>query len=230
MNWMTIIWNNQMIKIGYPTFVDRIKKHFSYLESEYDFKSTFEGNSNVRPRTDGVVKYASKTTLIIIDSEAGQAAVRFVRIQDNERYYLDPVSIHEYLSTSEKEKQLLFSRDMKDQDTANAIFRKTFLLSSSDWKSSEDDIQQDLDRRLNNYAYWLRQNADLCLLGNFSRWPELYEYKINRLMADELRRGGKEVVKAVVKDENGTLKTIERPIFQREKDHLLKLRKEVLGS
>jgi len=139
------------------------------------------------------------------------------------------VSIHEYLSTSEKEKQFLLSRDMKDQDTANAIFRKTFLLSSPDWKSSRDDIQQDLDSRLKNYANWLKENADLCLSGNFSRWPELYEYKINRLMADELRRGGKEVVKAVVKDENGTLKTIERPIFQREKDHLLKLRQEVLG-
>jgi len=219
-----------MFEMGYLTFVDKVKKHFGYLESEYGFKITFEGNSDVRPQTDGAVKYASNTTLILIDSETGQAAVRFVRVQDNERYYLDPVSIHEYLSISEKEKQILLSRDMKDQDTANAIFRKTFLLSTPDWKSSRDDIQRDLESRLKNYANWLKENADLCLLGNFSRWPELYEYKINRLMADELRRGGKEVVRAVVRDENGTLKTIERPIFQRERDHLLKLRKEVLGT
>jgi hypothetical protein len=212
------------------TFVERVKHHFGYLEFEYGFKIIFASNSEVRPQLDGMVKYVSNTTLILIDSEVGQAAVRFVRIQDDERYYLDPVSIHEYLNTSEEEKQILLSRDIKDKDAANAIFSKTFLLSSPDWKSSSGDIYRDLERRLKNYANWLKENADLCLLGNFSRWPEFYEYKINRLMADELRRGGKEVVLAVVKDENGILKTIERPIFQRERDHLLRLRKEVLGK
>jgi len=212
------------------TFVDKVKKHFCYLESEYGFKIIFISNSAVRPQTDGIVKYASNTTLILIDSEAGQAAVRFVRIQDDERYYLDPVSIHEYLNTSKQEKRILLSRDVKNRDAANAIFSKTFLLSSPNWKISREDIYRDLERQLKNYANWLKENADLCLLGNFSRWPEFYEYKINRLMADELRRGGKEVVLAVVKGENGALKTIERPIFQREMDHLSRLRKEVLGE
>jgi len=212
------------------TFIDTVKKEFGYLETEYDFKVTHASNSDVRPQTDGVVKYASDTTLILIDSETGQAAVRFVRIQEDERYYLDPVSIHEYLHTSEEEKRILLSRDRKDQDAANIIFSKTFLLSSPDWRRRREDVSGDLARQLINYANWLKENADLCLLGNFSRWPEFYEFKINRLMADELRRGAKEVVLAVVKDENGALKTIERPIFQRERDHLTRLRKEVLGE
>jgi len=212
------------------TFVERVKKYFGYLESEYGFKVILAINSDVKPQTDGVVKYASDTTLILIDSETGQAAVRFVRIQDDERYYLDPVSIHEYLNSSEEEKRFLLSRDMKDRDAANAIFSKTFLLSSTEWKSSREDVYRDLERLLKNYGNWLKENADFCLLGNFSRWPEFYEYKINRLMADELRAGGKEVVLAVVKDEYGALKTIERPIFQRERDHLARLRNEVLGK
>jgi len=49
-------------------FIDIVKKHFGYLESEYNFKVILATSSDVRPRTDGVVKYASKTTLIIIDS------------------------------------------------------------------------------------------------------------------------------------------------------------------
>jgi len=212
------------------TLLDKVKKDFGYLDSDYGFRVILEGNSDVRPQTDGVVKYASNTTLILVDSETGQAAVRFVRIQDDERYYLDPVSIHEYLSTSEEEKRILLSRDITNQDGANTIFNKTFLLSSPDWKSSREDIYTDLERQLKNYANWLKENAEICPLGNFSQWPEFYEHKINRLMADELRRGGKEVVLAVVKDENGTLKSIERPIFQRERDHLSKLRKEVLGN
>src|SRR3989304_4951965 len=212
------------------TFIDTVKKEFGYLETKNDFKVTHSSNSDVRPQIDGVVKYASDTTLILIDSETGQAAVRFVRIQDDERYYLDPVSIHEYLNSSEEEKRFLLSRDMKDRDAANAIFSKTFLLSSTEWKSSREDVYRDLERLLKNYGNWLKENADFCLLGNFSRWPEFYEYKINRLMADELRAGGKEVVLAVVKDGYGALTTIERPIFQRERDHLTRLRKEVLGE
>lgn len=212
------------------TFVVKVKKYFGYLEAEYDFRVILERNSDIRPKTDGMVKYASKTTLLLIDSETGQAAVKFVRVQDDERYYLDPVSIHEYLKTSEQEKQILLSRDIKDIDAVKGIFNKTFLLSSPDWKSSGEDIYTDLERQLKNYAEWVKENAELCLLGNFSQWPKFYEYKINRLMADELRGGGKEVVLAVVKDENGTLKSIERPIFQREREHLSKLRKEVFGN
>jgi hypothetical protein len=212
------------------TFTDKVKKHFGYLETEYEFRVIREGNSDIRPKTDGVVKYESNNTLILIDSETGQVAVRFVRAQDDERYYLDPVSIHEYLKTNEEEKQILLSRDIKDIDAAKDIFRNAFLLSSPGWKSSGKDIYTDLENQLKNYANWLKENAELCLLGNFSQWPEFYEYKINRLIAEELRRGGKEVVLAVVKDENGIFKSIERPIFQRERDHLSKLKKEVLGN
>ena len=211
-------------------FVDIVKRCFGYLESEYDFKVIYASNSEVRPRTDGAVKYASNTTLILIDSETGQAAVRFCRIQDNEGYYLDPVAIHEYMNTSDEEKTILLSKDIKDKDTANAIFRKTFLLESNGWESNDNDVIHDLEKRLKNYSHWLKNNADLCLLGDFSRWPVFYEYKINRLMADELRRGGKETVRAIVKDENGKFKQIERPIFQRERDHLSRLRKEISGN
>ena len=64
----------------------------------------------------------------------------------------------------------------------------------------------------------------------FSKWPDIYEYTINRMIAEEIRRGGKEIVKALIKDENGKYKMIERPIFQREKDHLARLQKEIIGK
>jgi hypothetical protein len=83
---------------------------------------------------------------------------------------------------------------------------------------------------LSSYAAWLNNNRDICLLDNFSRWPEFYEYKIDRLMANDIRNGRKETVLAIVKDENGAPKTIKRPIFQRERDHLEKMRKEILGQ
>lgn len=212
------------------TFTEKVRRHFGYLESEYGFNIDFAENSPTRHRTDGVVKYRSDTTLILIDSDTGQAAIRFVRVQDNESFYIDPVSIHEYLNTSEQEKQSLLSKNIEDQQAADAIFRKTFLLSSQMWKPSGKDTLEDLEQRLRNYAIWLKENADLCLSGDLSKWIEFYEYKIGRQMADELRRGGKGFVTAIVKDENGKFKKIERPIFQRERDYLEKLKQEYRNS
>lgn len=212
------------------TFIDRVTNQFGYLETDYSFHMKHAKNSDIRPQTDGIVKYVSDSTAIIIDSETAQVSVRFTRIQDDENHYLDPVSIYEYLHTSEKEKKILLSRSTKDKDTANKIFRKIFLLSSPAWKNTSGDVHNNLDRRLKNYANWLRENATLCLTGDFSRWPEFYEYKINRLVANELQGGGNDVVFAVVKDEAGKLKTIERPIFQREQDFLLRLKKEILEN
>ncbi len=208
-------------------FTNRVEKIFVFLETEYDFRIVFESNSEVRPQTDGIVEYASDRTAVVIDSETGSASVWFYRAKDGKEYYLDPVSIHEFLSTSDTEKQVLLSKNPNDQPEASTIFNRNFLLNQPKWKYAGNSVQEKLDLRLVNYANWLKEHENLCLLGDFSRWPGLYEYKINRLMADELRRGGKEHVKAVIRDENGNLKMIERPIFQREKDHVEKLRKEL---
>lgn len=102
------------------TFVDRVKKYFDYLESEYGFKITLENNSEVRPLTDGVVEYTSDTTVVVIDSETGYAAVWFCRIKDGKRFDLDPVTIYEYLTTNDKKKKLLLSANPKDHSAATA--------------------------------------------------------------------------------------------------------------
>ena len=110
-------------------FVDKVKQYFSFLEKSYGYKMIIANNSALRPDTDGIVKYTSNSTQILIDSEMGQASVRFTRIHDDEKFYLDPVSIHEYLNTSQEEKQILLSKDVKDKEIANKIFNKTYLLT-----------------------------------------------------------------------------------------------------
>ena len=211
------------------TFVDRVKKHFSYLESEYGFKVTVEGNSDIRPQTDGAVEYTSDTTVIVIDSETGYAAVWFYRIKDGRKYDLDPVAIHEYLNTSDKEKELLLSTNPKDHSTASALFNQKFLLNQPGWKSESDTTQDKLEIRLVNYANWLKTHANLCLIGDFSRWPEFYEYKIHRARADHLRRGKDELAYASVKDSDGNYKLIKQSAFKDDLEHIEKLKKEFLG-
>jgi len=215
--------------MGNLIFVSRVKKHFSYLESEYGFKVTVEGNSDIRPQTDGAVEYTSDTTVIVIDSETGYAAVWFYRIKDGRKYDLDPVAIHEYLNTSDKEKELLLSTNPKDHSTASALFNQKFLLNQPGWKSESDTTQDKLEIRLVNYANWLKTHANLCLIGDFSRWPEFYEYKIHRARADHLRRGKDELAYASVKDSDGNYKLIKQSAFKDDLEHIEKLKKEFLG-
>lgn len=207
------------------TFVDRVKKHFNYLESEFGFKIILSNNSEVRSQTDGMVKYQSDTTFISIDSETGYATVRFARVVDGEKYYLTPVDIHEYLNTNEKEKEILLSTNPKDQPTASALFNEKFLLNQPGWKNNQGTIH-DLEKELGNFSNWLKEHANLCLKGDFSQWPRFYEYKIHRARADHLRRGKDELGHARVKDTDGNWKSIKQSIFKDKLEHVEKLKKE----
>src|SRR5436190_23210688 len=111
------------------TFIDKVKKYFSYLEFQYGFKISRENNSEIHPQTDGMVEYTSDTTVVVIDSEMGSAAVWFYRINDSKKYYLTPVDIYEYLNTNAKEKELLLSTNPKDKLAASALFNQKFLLN-----------------------------------------------------------------------------------------------------
>ena len=211
------------------TLTNTIKNHFDYIESEYGFKISLERNSEVRPQTDGVVEYISNTTVIIIDSETGYAAVRFYRIKDGKKYYLTPVDIHEYLNTTDKEKEILLSTTSDDEAAASSLFNQKFLLNQPRWKSDSGTTQDKLEIRLANYANWLKANANLCLKGDFSRWAKFYEYKVHRAQADHLRRGKDELVYARVKDADGNYKLIKQSAFKDELEHIEKLKKEFPG-
>jgi hypothetical protein len=208
------------------TFVNKVKKHFSFLESEYGFNLTFESNSEVRPQTDGVVEYTSNTVVVVIDSEIGSAAVWFYRIKDGKKYELDPVAIHEYLNTSDKEKEILLSTNPKDDSDASTLFNQIFLLNQPAWKALDGTTQDKLEKRLANYASWMKTHANLCLVGDFSQWSKFYGYKIHRARADHLRLGKDDVAYARMKDADGNWKLIKQSIFKDKLEHVEKLKKE----
>jgi len=210
------------------SFVDRVRKNFAFLESEYGFKVTNASNGNIRAHTDGVVEYTSDNTVVVIDSETGSAAVWFYRIQDSRKYDLDPVAIHEYLNTNIKEKEILLSTDPKDYTVASALFNQKFLPNQPEWKLENGTTEDKLERRLTNYAHWLMTHANLCLQGDFSQWPLFYEYKIQRARADHLRRGKDELGYARVKDSEGNWKLVKQSIFKDKLEHAEKLKKEFL--
>jgi len=207
-------------------FADRVKKYFQWLDSEYGFKISLERNSEIHPQTDGVVEYTSSTTRVVIDSETGYAAVWYYRILDGKRHELDPIIMHEYLNTDIKEKELLLSINPKDQTEATALFNRKFLLNQLEWISDMDETLDKLELRLSNYAKWIKEHATLCIIGDFSQWPKIYEYKILRARADHLRRGKDELGYARVKSNDGNWKLIKQSIFKDELEYIEKIKKE----
>ena len=208
------------------TFTEKVKRSFHYLESEFAFKIAFSRNSEIRPQTDGIVKYESDTILVLIDSETGYATVRIARAVDGEKYYLTPVDIHEYLNTSNKEKEILRSTNPDDQSAASALFNEKSLLNQPNWKGSRG-TEKDVEKELRNFSNWLRVHADLCLSGDFSKWPQLFEHKIQRARADYLRRGKDELGYARVKDTEGNWKLVKQSIFKDDLDYIERLKKEI---
>jgi hypothetical protein len=204
-------------------FVNRARTYFEFLESEYKFNILAMNNSEIRPETDGMVKYQSSTTIILIDSETGYVTIRFARVIDGEKYYITPIDIHEYLNTTEEEKKLLLSTNPSNQTAASALFNKKFLLNQSDWKDSRGSVE-DLEKGLLNFSNWVRKNAKLCLEDNFLNWLMFYEYKIQRARADHLRRGKDELGYARVQDANGKWGLIKQSIFKDKLEYIDRLK------
>lgn len=208
------------------TFVNRVKMHFGFLESEYNFSILAMNNSETRPQTDGMVKYQSNTTIILIDSETGYVTIRFARVIDGEKYYITPVDIHEYLNTNEEEKKLLLSISPSDQTAALALFNQKFLLNQSAWKGSRGSVE-DLEKGLLNFSNWVRENAKNCLQDNPSSWLMFYEYKIHRARADHLRRGKDELGYARVQDADGKWGLIKQSIFKDKLEYIDRLKSAI---
>jgi hypothetical protein len=209
------------------SFSNRVKKYFDFLVSEYGFKVTLEKNSDIQPQTDGAVEYISAHTGILIDSETGYATVRLYRIKDGKKYYLTPIDIYEYLNTNEGEKKLLLSTNPAEKSAASALFNEKFLLNQPGWKGSHGSVD-DLDKELQNFSHWLKAHASICIEDNFSRWSELYEYKIQRARADLLRRGKDDQVYTRVRDDTGNFKLVKQSAFKDELEYIEKLKKEFL--
>lgn len=207
------------------SFSDRVKKHFQYLE-EYGFKLSREDDSEVRPQTDGIVEYSSPTTVVVIDSEMGSPSLWFYRVKDGRKYYLDPVAIHEYITTNNDEKELLLSTNPQDRRAASVLSNQKFLLSQSDWKFNKNTNEDKLEAHLVNYASWLKTHSNLCLTGDFSLWPQFYEYKIQRARSEQSRRGKDDLVYTRVKDSDGNYKLIKQSAFKDDLEYIEKLKKE----
>jgi hypothetical protein len=210
------------------TFVERTKKHFLFLIEEYGFTLSHEKVADRDPEMEGIVKYDSQTTFVVIHGGMGGVGVGFGRIKDSkgEKNFLAPSLtagiVYEYKAFSAKERAIVLSFDPKDDAKASKLID----LKRLSWRGRLDDVMGELERQLAEEARWLRKYANPFLRGDFSQWLEIYQYMVARQRAEYARRhGGKENVGLIMKrGEDGAMRKLgEKTLWQ---DYLEELRKE----
>lgn len=201
------------------TFFSMVMKHSQCLIEDYGFVVKKVEETERAPEIEGRIEFESLTTFVIISGEQWAVGTSVGRIKDDrQRYFLNPAEIHEYLSLTESDKNLLLSLDPKDNRKARIVSNQIRLLHN---KRDLTSIIEDIDNQLGDYSKWLRQYAEPFLRGDFSQWLSVYEYKTARNRAAYIRSGKEEFVRVV-----GRSKDEKESIFQNSFDYLESLREE----
>jgi hypothetical protein len=200
-------------------FFSMVMNHFQYLVADYGFSVKKVEKSELAPEIEGRIELENLTTFVTISSEQWAAGASVGRVRDDKyRFFLDPRTIHEYLSLTEADKRLVYSFDPEDRRKVKTLIHQVSLFHS---KKDFHSIVEDIESQLADYSKWLRQYAEPFLRGDFSRWLEIYEYRVYRHRAEHIRSGKEEFVRTV-----GQNKDKRVSIFQGSLDYLEKLREE----
>lgn len=207
------------------TFFSIVMKYFQYLSTDYDFKIKKLEESERHPDNEGRVEFESPTTFVTVSSEQWTVSAHVGRVKDNKYYYfLDPRTIYEYFALTEYDKQLVCSQNPEDDREARILLNRIALLHK---KNDSSNHISSIEKQLDDYSNWLRQYAEPFLRGDFSRWLEIYEYRIARQLAEHIRSGkDKYVLQFVRLDENGKPVHAKKRVFQASFEYLENLRKE----
>lgn len=196
-----------------------VMNHFEYLITDYDFFLKKMETSERAPETEGLIEFETSKTFVTVSAEQWAAGACVGRVKDDKhRFFLDPSTIHEYVTLAESDKKLVCSLDPRDDRKARALIHQIRL---SHKKNDNSSLLEEIDSQIANYALWLRRYATPFLQGDFSQWLDIYEYKVARNRAAHIRSGKKEFVRVA-----GMRPDEKESIFQTSLDYLAKLRSE----
>ena len=174
-------------------FSSIVMDYFQYLVTEYSFAITKTEELERAPEIEGRIEFETSMTFVIVSSEQWTISVGLGRLQDDRyRFFLDPLTIHEYNMLTVSDKKLVCSLDPQDDRQAKMILRRLSVLRN---KNSSNGAVEDITNRLSDYSKWLRQYAEPFLRGDFSQWLAIYEYKVSRMRAAHIRSGKEEFVR-----------------------------------
>jgi hypothetical protein len=202
------------------TFFSMVMSRFQYLVTEYGFVVKKVENSERTREFEGRIEFETSTTFVTVSSEQWMAGASVGRVRDDKyRFFLDPLTIYEYIVLAASDKKLVCSLNPQDDRKARMIMRQTRLFSTQN--DDSNNVVENIESQLSNHSNWLRQYAEPFLRGDFSQWLEIYEYKVFRARAAHIRSGKEEFVRTTSRHKEELVS-----VFQSNLDYLKSLREE----
>ena len=212
------------------TFVQMVLEQFKYLIDKHSFDILSSVESPRGYRWEGGVKYATEKTYIDIDCTRGESPSFWIgRTKDVKRQskmfqYLLPIDlIYEYMTFSDEEKaiatSLLGSRKIQELLHHKQVY---FQLPKT------DDEAEQMELELSAYARIVEKYAKPFLRGDFSKWPAIWKYSVDKGIAEWIQPDRSEFARVAIPQGDGTYKTYGKQQFEQDSvDYVNQLKQHV---
>jgi hypothetical protein len=206
------------------TFNMMVIEHFGYLVSEYHFWVGKILDHDPDIMLEGFVEFQSPTTFVSVAGEWYGTEVSFGRATDERKFTLSVELVHEFLSLSPEQREIVCSPDPQHKHEARLLIASKRLHYE---KREFTNRTEETEHEVIDHARWLRQYADPFLRGDFSLWLPIHEYRLARMIG-ELRQSWKREVRRrfVGLAEGWKAVHVREHMFQRDVDFLAQLRAE----
>lgn len=209
------------------TFNKMVLEHFGYLVSDYDFQVSRSWQRDPDFRLEGVVEYVSPTTFVSIIGGFIDVEVSFGRIGDEPKYSVSIGLLHEFLSITSKEREIICSHEPRHKKESRLLIASKQLHYEKHGLAHGDE---ETESWVADHARWLRQYADPFLRGDFSLWVAIHEYKLAKMIGEVRQSWRREVSRRAV-DMISTgagrkLVYVKEHMFQSDIDYLARLKAE----
>ena len=206
------------------TFNMMVIDHFGYLVSEYCFWLGEILDHNPDIMLEGFVEFRSLTTFVSVAGEWCATKVRFGRVKDDREFAVSAVLVHEFLSLTPEQRQVVWSLNPRDKKEARRLTASQQLQYE---KREFVNGAEKMEHELMDHARWLRQYADPFLRGDFSLWLPIHEYRLAKMIG-EVRQSWKREISWQLVDltESREAVYVREHMFQSDVDYLAQLKAE----
>ena len=206
------------------TFNMMVVAHFRYLVSEYNFRVDKNLRTHPNFELEGYVEFQSPTTFVAVAGEWYDVEVSFGRVMDDRNFAVSVGLVHEYLSLTPEQREIVCSRDPRHKKESRLLIASKQLQYE---KHEFTNCAEETEYQVIDHARWLRQYADPFLRGDFSFWLAIHEYKLARMIGEVRQSWKREVSRRFVGLTEGRKAVYVREhMFQSDVDYLARLKAE----
>lgn len=215
------------------TFAQIVKEKFKFLVHDYGFEILSCMESPRGHFWEGEVNYTTKLTYIYIECTRGEVPSFYIgRLKDIDTdaginktsHMLSLRLIYEYMVTTDEEKDVITS--CRAPKRANKIVYEDKYIGREIPTILDSEKREETEVEV--YAKLIQKYAKPFLLGDFSQWPQIWDYSVKKGIAEQVDYGRSEYIDVVVPDGDGKFRRVgKKHLYQEKLDYIKQLKAEM---